>query len=133
MSTSSETEFIGKRALVTGGTKGIGEAVAERLREAGATVLTAARTRKDHAAPGEFFVAADLTTAEGCAVVADAVRDQLGGIDTEFWRVPLARHGHLLGILIITRSGVYETWGSPRIMLKFFHDLYSKEVLYEDL
>ena len=28
-----------------------------------------------------MFVSADLTTAEGCAVVADAVRDRLGGID----------------------------------------------------
>jgi NAD(P)-dependent dehydrogenase (short-subunit alcohol dehydrogenase family) len=81
MNVSSETEFIGKRALVTGGTKGIGEAVAARMREAGATVLTTARSRPDQPAPGEMFVSADLTTAEGCAVVADAVRDRLGGID----------------------------------------------------
>lgn len=81
MSTSSETEFTGKRALVTGGTKGIGEAVAARLGEAGATVLTTARTRPDHLVPEELFVAADLTTAEGCAAVAAVVRDRLGGID----------------------------------------------------
>jgi NAD(P)-dependent dehydrogenase (short-subunit alcohol dehydrogenase family) len=81
MNVSSETEFIGKRALVTGGTKGIGEAVAVRMREAGATVLTTARSRPNQSAPGEIFVSADLTTAEGCAVVADAVRDRLGGID----------------------------------------------------
>jgi len=81
MRTSSESEFIGKRVLVTGGTKGIGEAVAERLREAGATVLTTARTPPNQPIPGELFVAADITTAEGCAVVADAVRDRIGGID----------------------------------------------------
>ena len=81
MNVSSETEFIGKRALVTGGTKGIGEAVAARMREAGATVLTTARSRPNQPAPEEMFVSADLTTAEGCAVVADAVRDRLGGID----------------------------------------------------
>jgi len=32
-------EFDGKRVLVTGGTKGIGQAVATRLREGGARVL----------------------------------------------------------------------------------------------
>ena len=61
--------------------KGIGGAVAARLREAGATVLTTARTRPDDLAPQELFVAADIATAEGCAVVANAVLEQLGGVD----------------------------------------------------
>ena len=74
-------EFAGQRALVTGSTKGIGAAVAARLREAGATVLTTARTRPDDVAPDELFVAADITTAEGCAVLANAVTEQLGNID----------------------------------------------------
>jgi NAD(P)-dependent dehydrogenase (short-subunit alcohol dehydrogenase family) len=73
-------ELDGRRALVTGGTKGIGEAVAARLREAGATVLTTARMRPGNLADN-LFVAADITTAEGCAMVADAVRERLGGID----------------------------------------------------
>ena len=42
---SDNLELEGRRALVTGGTKGIGAAVAARLREAGATVLTTARAR----------------------------------------------------------------------------------------
>ncbi|HEY6270095.1 MAG TPA: SDR family oxidoreductase [Candidatus Acidoferrum sp.] len=77
---SNNLELHGRRALVTGGSKGIGKAVATRLREAGATVLTTARMR-----PGDLsdnlFVAAEITTAEGCATVANAVRDRLGGID----------------------------------------------------
>src|SRR5262245_48648372 len=76
---SNDRELHGRRALVTGGTKGIGRAVVTRLRESGATVLTTART----VSPGDtgLFVAADITTADGCAVIADAVRVHLDGID----------------------------------------------------
>jgi NAD(P)-dependent dehydrogenase (short-subunit alcohol dehydrogenase family) len=74
-------ELKGCRALVTGGTRGIGGAVAARLREMGATVLTTARTRPDDLPPQELFVAADLTTIEGCTAVTDAVTKQLRGVD----------------------------------------------------
>src|SRR2546427_12484667 len=74
-------EFAGKRCLVTGGTKGIGQAVAERLREGGATLLTTARGQPRDLADPSLFVAADITTAEGCAALAAAVRKRLGGID----------------------------------------------------
>jgi NAD(P)-dependent dehydrogenase (short-subunit alcohol dehydrogenase family) len=43
MNMSSETELTGKRSLVTGGTRGIGEAIVERLRRGGGTVITTAR------------------------------------------------------------------------------------------
>jgi hypothetical protein len=76
---SEDRELDGRRALVTGGTKGIGEAVAARLRAAGARVLTTARSRPNHS--DELFIAADVTTAEGCASVADAVRARLGGVE----------------------------------------------------
>ena len=45
--TTDAHELRGLRALVTGGTKGIGQAIAARLRESGATVLTTARTAPD--------------------------------------------------------------------------------------
>jgi NAD(P)-dependent dehydrogenase (short-subunit alcohol dehydrogenase family) len=79
-SMSDNLELAGRRALVTGASKGIGEAVAARLRVAGATVLTTARTRPRDVAD-DRFVAADITTPEGCARVVTAVRDQLGGVD----------------------------------------------------
>jgi NAD(P)-dependent dehydrogenase (short-subunit alcohol dehydrogenase family) len=73
-------ELQGKRALVTGGTQGIGEAVVAALRGAGATVMTTARSKPQGFNAGDF-VAADLSTAEGCAAVARAVRERLGGVD----------------------------------------------------
>jgi NAD(P)-dependent dehydrogenase (short-subunit alcohol dehydrogenase family) len=60
---TANREFAGRRALVTGGTKGIGQAVAAKLREAGATVLITARTRGGAGLDDHHFVAADVTTA----------------------------------------------------------------------
>jgi len=77
---SGYLELEGKRALVTGGTKGVGAAVVAALREAGVRVLTTARQTPEDAGEAEF-IAADVSTAEGCAAVADAVRNQLGGLD----------------------------------------------------
>ena len=77
----SEDLQLGRlRALVTGGTKGVGEAVVARLREAGVKVLTTARSR-DELSGDEMFVAADVTSAEGCATIAKAARKRLGGLD----------------------------------------------------
>jgi NAD(P)-dependent dehydrogenase (short-subunit alcohol dehydrogenase family) len=78
---SDYLELTGKRALVTGGTKGVGQAVVAALREAGATVLTTARSRPEQIGHADQFIAADVSTADGCAVVAQAVRERLGGID----------------------------------------------------
>ncbi len=78
---SFDLELAGRRALVTGGTKGVGAAVVESLRNAGVTVVTTARSVPDSAPEGVSYVAGDLTTADGCQTVADAVLDRLGGID----------------------------------------------------
>lgn len=78
---SFNLELTGRRALVTGGTKGIGAAVVESLRNAGVTVIATARSVPESAPEGVQYVAADLTTADGCSAVANAVLDRLGGID----------------------------------------------------
>lgn len=70
----------GKRAIVTSGTRGAGAATVRLFEELGAQVLTSARSK-----PADWertqFVAADLTTAEGCDSLAAAAQDHLGGVD----------------------------------------------------
>lgn len=75
-----DRELAGLRTLVTGGTKGIGQAVVARLREAGATVLATARV-PPRDGDVDQFIAADVTTGDGCTAVAEAVRARLGGVD----------------------------------------------------
>lgn len=77
------TDFLnlrGKRALITGGTKGAGAATVSLFRKLGAQVLTTARARPEYL-PEELFVEADLTCAEGSAIVAEAARRRLGAVD----------------------------------------------------
>ncbi|MDM7957205.1 SDR family oxidoreductase [Blastomonas sp.] len=72
-------DLTGKRALITSGTRGAGAATVSLFQDLGAEILTTARTR-----PAGFdapFVAADLTTAEGCAALASEVHERLGGVD----------------------------------------------------
>lgn len=77
---SMNLELKGKRVLVTAGTKGVGKAVVGLFRELGAKVLTTARAQPTDTT-ADVFVAADLTTADGCNAVAKAVTANFGSVD----------------------------------------------------
>jgi len=73
-------EFSGKRILVTGGTKGIGEAVVNRLRRGGGTVLATARSVPAGGNP-EHFIQADVSTRAGADHIITTVLDRFGTLD----------------------------------------------------
>lgn len=88
-------EFAGKRTLVTGGSKGMGEAIVRRLAAAGATVATTARSLLPEGQRVGLFVEADLGTPEGVGKVVREVLDHLGGLDILVNNVGLARGADL--------------------------------------
>ena len=78
---SFDLQLTGQRALVTGGTKGLGAALVQSLREVGAQVMTTARSAPERPVEGVTYVPADLTTAEGVSQLARAVNERWGGVD----------------------------------------------------
>jgi NAD(P)-dependent dehydrogenase (short-subunit alcohol dehydrogenase family) len=74
-------EFIGRRALVTGGTRGIGATIAQRLLDAGARVVVAGRARSSETPAAATFVAGDVRTVEGVNAIASAALQALDGLD----------------------------------------------------
>ena len=80
----------GRRAIITGGGRGIGKAIAHHLAGLGADVAVLARTRDqlEQVAAGVtargvrgVAIAADLTTSTACHAAITAARDALGGVD----------------------------------------------------
>jgi 3-oxoacyl-[acyl-carrier protein] reductase len=86
---SGPPELLGRAAIVTGGSRGLGQAIAGAFLRGGASVLIAARDAARLAAareqlaplalPGRSLlaVAADVSTPEGCAAVMDGAADLL--------------------------------------------------------
>ena len=80
----------GKVVLVTGGSSGIGEAVAKKIADAGGTVVLVARTKENldkvadeiRGSGGTAHVhPCDLSDMDAIAAMADQVLDDLGGVD----------------------------------------------------
>lgn len=74
-------EFKGKRVLVTGGTKGMGEAIVRRLQLSGASVAATARSPIAQGQAPDLFVQADIGMASGVQKVVDRIQQEWGGLD----------------------------------------------------
>jgi 3-oxoacyl-[acyl-carrier protein] reductase len=89
--TGLSIDLRGRRALVTGGSRGVGRATALLLARAGADVGIGYLSRADEAEAvvaelralgvNAFAQAADLGTAEGARLLFDRCREELGGLD----------------------------------------------------
>ncbi|UEX18027.1 SDR family oxidoreductase [Stenotrophomonas sp. SI-NJAU-1] len=76
-----DLQLAGKRVVVTGGTRGIGEAVVEQLSQLDARIVATSLSNPRKPIDGVHYVAADLSTAEGVQEAVEAARQNLGGVD----------------------------------------------------
>src|SRR3984885_5633393 len=91
------TEFAGKRAIVTGGSRGIGAAIVQRLLDGGATVVTTARNPSDETPVAATFIQGDISTLAGGRALTATALDELGGVDIVVNNAAAAR-AHIAGI-----------------------------------
>lgn len=80
MTHENRDRLDGRRALVTGGSKGAGRAVVDRLRGMGADVWTSARTMPAEYDRPDRFITADTSTTEGARAVAARIGEH-GALD----------------------------------------------------
>ncbi len=93
-------ELSGKVAIVTGGSRGIGRAIAEELAAAGARVVVNYNTNASAAqevaeATGGVAVQADVSTTEGCQALL-AAAEELGDVDILINNAGITRDGLVL-------------------------------------
>lgn len=102
-----ELGLKGKRAIVTGGNRGIGRGCALELAREGAKVCVTARDERLlqsvvnelNTVGGEgMFVTADLTSLDGCQKVVKAAVEKLGGVDILINSAGAAGYGDVLDI-----------------------------------
>ncbi|MEU7135404.1 SDR family oxidoreductase [Streptomyces sp. NPDC046261] len=93
------TKYTNKKAVVIGGTIGMGLAIAKRLVEGGAEVLLTGRNEKnlrdarDELGPAAHAVRSDITSLEDIAALGDTVQERLGHVDYLFVNAGISELG----------------------------------------
>lgn len=88
----------GRTALVTGGSRGIGAAVARSLAAAGATVAALSRSGADPGIPGVVPVACDLRERASVIEAVDQIAARLGGLDIVVPNAGVGSYGPFLSL-----------------------------------
>jgi NAD(P)-dependent dehydrogenase (short-subunit alcohol dehydrogenase family) len=106
MTTETRLRHTGTRAVITGGTQGLGLAIARRLAQEGAAgiVLSGRRAAIGHAAATEIaalgtrclYVQADVANADDCARLMAHAIDALGGVNALVNSAATTERGTLL-------------------------------------
>jgi NAD(P)-dependent dehydrogenase (short-subunit alcohol dehydrogenase family) len=97
---TSTVDLAGRTAVITGGTKGIGQAIVARFVAGGARVVTSGRSQPESLPDGVEFVSADISTLDGARHLAQRARDVLGSIDVIVNNAGASRP-HMGGVLDI--------------------------------
>ena len=79
--TNMYNSLAGKVALVTGGTKGIGKSIADKLSKNGATVIITAREDQKVNVNEHYFISNDSTIAGSAQNLAKIIIDKYGRLD----------------------------------------------------
>jgi predicted dinucleotide-binding enzyme len=109
MSVTIDDRLDGRRALVTGGSKGTGAAIVARLIEAGATVMTTARNVPENYSRPDLFVGADVgPKARGATSDQAATACDLVVVAIPFRSVAQVPVQPLAGKVVIDVSNYYE-------------------------
>lgn len=125
MSASELFDIAGKRAVVTGGSSGIGTMIARGFVEAGVSVIIASRKEAslkevadELSQIGECsYVVADLSTEDGCRSLGEAVAERWDSLDIlvnnagATWGAPLAEQDSKswARVLDVNVEGVFHT------------------------